>query len=263
MGRVSVRLDVDSADVRSYRGSTSIPDDVRLCLILEDEPTSARLARAAIDEIDAFSISASTLADATRALDEWPIDLAVVDLGLPDGNGLDFVQELRSICSCPIVVYTGSADRETVAAAVAAGANDYRLKPVDVRDLSTRVRSLMARIPSPWESWSETAARTSMSRAQHDAAVEAYAADLVDLAERHEAGGPVEEGALDEMLARAERLGHRSLAMALERERARPSKQGVSGRLRRAARSAELLLKGRHQGAGPLPLRRTAGAAGD
>lgn len=228
---------------------------VRLCLIVEDEPTSARLARAAIDELDAFSLNVHTLAEASRALEEWPIDLALVDLGLPDGSGLDFVRELRDICTCPILVCTGSADRRTVMEAASAGANDYALKPVDVRSLYERVRTMVGRVPARWEPWTDVSERTGMSRAEYDDAVERYAAELDDLAACLGREEEVDETLLERVVSRAADLGHRSLASALERERAHPSAGGVASRLRRAARSAELLLKSHRQGAGPLAWR--------
>jgi DNA-binding response OmpR family regulator len=245
-------IDSEAAQTRTFPRTTH---DVRLCLIVEDEPTSARLARAAIDALDAFSLNVHSLAEASRALEEWPIDLAIVDLGLPDGSGLDFVRELRDICTCPILVCTGSADRQTVMEAASAGANDYALKPVDVRSLSERVRTMVGRVPARWEPWTDVASRTGMSRAEYEGAVETYAADLHDLAARFGREEGVDESLLESVVSRAADLGHLSLAPDLERERAHPSSGGVPSRLLRAARSAELMLKSHRQGAGPLAWR--------
>ncbi|WP_426195295.1 two-component system response regulator KdpE [Massilia sp. DWR3-1-1] len=116
-----------------------------LALLIEDEPQIRRFVRAALEEEGWMVHEAATaqrgLADAgTRSP-----DLIVLDLGLPDGDGIDLIGEIRKWSKVPVIVLsarTGEGDKIT---ALDAGADDYLTKPFGVGELQARVRATIRR----------------------------------------------------------------------------------------------------------------------
>ncbi|CAM2147806.1 Sigma-54-dependent Fis family transcriptional regulator [Pararobbsia alpina] len=119
-------------------------------LIVEDDPNSLS-GLAAILQADGFSVDvAATLADAREALTRFIPDVVLIDLNLPDGKGLDLLQNLPSQPpdgNVPVIVMTGNATVESAIEGLRHGIWDYLLKPVSI----PRLRSLLARIPRPYE----------------------------------------------------------------------------------------------------------------
>jgi two-component system KDP operon response regulator KdpE len=72
-------------------------------------------------------------------------DLLIVDLGLPDGDGLDVIRDVRSWSNVPIVVLSARADESDKISALDAGADDYLTKPFGVGELLARVRANLRR----------------------------------------------------------------------------------------------------------------------
>jgi len=101
-------------------------------LYVEDNPFDVDLVRRALrDRLPGWQLQvAPTLALAREQLaDAAPWDLLLIDLGLPDGNGLDLVRELRELgLSVALVALTGQGDQDLAVAALKAGANDYLVK---------------------------------------------------------------------------------------------------------------------------------------
>jgi len=78
--------------------------------------------------------------------EEFPIDLAIIDLGLPEMPGLDVIRELRSRGRYfPILVLTARSEWEDKVAGLEAGADDYLTKPFHIEELMARVNALMRR----------------------------------------------------------------------------------------------------------------------
>jgi two-component system response regulator PhoP len=78
--------------------------------------------------------------------DEFPIDLAIIDLGLPEMPGLDVIRELRSRGrDFPILVLTARSEWQDKVAGLEAGADDYLTKPFHIEELMARVNALMRR----------------------------------------------------------------------------------------------------------------------
>jgi two-component system response regulator PhoP len=78
--------------------------------------------------------------------EEFPIDLAIIDLGLPEMPGLDVIRELRSRGRhFPILVLTARSEWEDKVAGLEAGADDYLTKPFHIEELMARVNALMRR----------------------------------------------------------------------------------------------------------------------
>ena len=78
--------------------------------------------------------------------EEFPIDLAIIDLGLPEMPGLDVIRELRSRGrDFPILVLTARSEWQDKVAGLEAGADDYLTKPFHIEELMARVNALMRR----------------------------------------------------------------------------------------------------------------------
>lgn len=72
-----------------------------------------------------------------------PLDLMILDLGLPDGDGLDLLREIREESSVPIIVLSARTDEKDKVAALDYGANDYVTKPFGTAELLARVRAAL------------------------------------------------------------------------------------------------------------------------
>jgi DNA-binding NtrC family response regulator len=111
-------------------------------LVLDDDRES-RSALVALVGLAGFeTVAAGSLDEARRRLGERLIDVALVDLTLPDGSGLDIIRELQERSAAEIVVVTGQASVDSAVEALRLGAADYLTKPVDVR----RLRAILANI---------------------------------------------------------------------------------------------------------------------
>nr|WP_298930287.1 response regulator transcription factor [uncultured Erythrobacter sp.] len=71
-------------------------------------------------------------------------DLVLLDIGLPDGNGLDFIPEIRNTCDAKILVVTSFGDRETVVEAIRAGADGYLLKDSSIQQILDGIEATLA-----------------------------------------------------------------------------------------------------------------------
>jgi len=114
-------------------------------LLIDDEPAVADVVVFALREAGLEVQVAGSLASGRRILDREPIDLLILDLGLPDGDGIDFCRELRRSSRLPILMLTcrdGEIDRVL---GLEIGADDYVVKPFSPRELAARVRSILRR----------------------------------------------------------------------------------------------------------------------
>lgn len=120
-----------------------------LALLVEDEPQIRRFVRAALEEEGWHVHEAATVQRGLSDAGTRSPDLIILDLGLPDGDGIDFIGDLRKWSSVPVIVLsarTGEADKIT---ALDAGADDYLTKPFSVGELQARVRATVRRQRQP------------------------------------------------------------------------------------------------------------------
>lgn len=115
-------------------------------LVIEDDPDlRAQITRYFSDE----GFVTDHAADGEQGLymaTEYPIDLAVVDLGLPKTSGLDIIRQARKRgCAYPILILTARDGWENKVAGLEAGADDYLLKPFHKEELLARARALLRR----------------------------------------------------------------------------------------------------------------------
>lgn len=112
----------------------------RLALIIEDEPAIRRFLRATL-VVNGYAVLEAGTAHAglTLALGEQP-DVVVLDLGLPDGDGLDLLKTLRETSTVPVLVLSARDAEQAKVAALDAGADDYVTKPFGAEELMARLR---------------------------------------------------------------------------------------------------------------------------
>jgi two-component system, OmpR family, KDP operon response regulator KdpE len=114
-------------------------------LMIEDEPEIRRFVRMALESeglevFEAATLQRGLIDSATRRP-----ELVVLDLGLPDGDGLDFIREFRGWSQAPVLVLSAREGEERKVQALDAGADDYLVKPFGVAELLARVRVQLRR----------------------------------------------------------------------------------------------------------------------
>ena len=114
-------------------------------LLVEDEPQIRRFVRLALEGQNCGVTEAATAAAGLLAAGEKQPDLVILDLGLPDRDGLDFIRDLRAWSTLPILVLSARSLESDKVAALDAGADDYLSKPFGVPELLARVRALLRR----------------------------------------------------------------------------------------------------------------------
>src|SRR2546422_7604648 len=112
-------------------------------LLVDDEPAIRESLAFALRR-DGFEVSqAATLREARALAGE--VDLLILDLVLPDGNGLDFLRSLRARSDVPVIVLTSRDEETDRVVGLEIGADDYVLKPFSPREVAARVRAVLRR----------------------------------------------------------------------------------------------------------------------
>jgi two-component system KDP operon response regulator KdpE len=115
-------------------------------LVVDDEPQILRALRINL-RVRGYDVEvAETGAAALKAAAGHPPDLVVLDLGLPDLDGVEVIRGLRGWTVVPIIVLSGRAGSEDKVAALDAGADDYVTKPFGVDELLARIRAVTRRL---------------------------------------------------------------------------------------------------------------------
>jgi two-component system KDP operon response regulator KdpE len=116
-----------------------------LILVIEDDPQIRRFLRAALAAEDYQFHEAVTAAEGIAQAAARQPDLILLDLGLPDRDGLDVIREIRSWSQMPIVVLSARGQEKDKIAALDLGADDYVAKPFAVGELLARIRATLRR----------------------------------------------------------------------------------------------------------------------
>ena len=119
-----------------------------VALVLEDERQIRHFVRASLEEEGWQVFEADTVRQALVEAGTRRPDLVVADLGLPDGDGIDFIREFRTWSGAPVIVLSARTDEADKVNALDAGADDFITKPFGVAELLARVRANMRRIRS-------------------------------------------------------------------------------------------------------------------
>lgn len=114
-------------------------------LIVEDEKEIRRFVRLALENEELKVFDADTLQRGLIEAATRKPDLVILDLGLPDGDGTDFIRDLRQWSAIPVIVLSARSDEQDKIAALDAGADDYLTKPFGVGELLARVRVALRR----------------------------------------------------------------------------------------------------------------------
>ena len=117
-------------------------------LIVDDEPQILRTLRINLQARQYDVVTAADGAEALHAAARDHPDLVVLDLGLPDIDGVEVIHKLRTWTPVPIVILSGRLDSRGKVAALDAGADDYVTKPFNIAELLARIRAVTRRTTS-------------------------------------------------------------------------------------------------------------------
>jgi len=113
-------------------------------LAVDDDPNFLSALAELIEGQGFTTYTAGTLRDARAQVSRRPPDVALVDLYLPDGSGIDLLKDFDSLTTTEVVLMTGHADVESAVEALRMGASDYLTKPLDIG----RLKSILANVAS-------------------------------------------------------------------------------------------------------------------
>jgi two-component system, OmpR family, KDP operon response regulator KdpE len=148
-------------------------------LIVEDDPAISKVV-SLLFETDGYRVvTADTCELGVRRAQSYRPDVCIIDLGLPDRDGITFIHRVREWSSVPIIVLTARTPEVQRLAAFEAGADDYVIKPFSGPELLARTRAILRRV----------------MRSEHPSAVVKFGNVVVDLTNRVTRGGPAGEDA--------------------------------------------------------------------
>jgi two-component system KDP operon response regulator KdpE len=125
-----------------------------LIAVIEDEAPIRRFLRASLVADGYRVLEAETVRDGMRVITQDHPDLVLLDLGLPDGDGVQIISQVRGWSSLPIIILSARGEERSKIAALDAGADDYLTKPFSVGELLARIRVALrhaARLNAPDE----------------------------------------------------------------------------------------------------------------
>jgi two-component system KDP operon response regulator KdpE len=111
-----------------------------LVLVIEDEPQMRRFLRTALGAQDYRVVEAETAHEGLAAVTTQNPEVILLDLGLPDGDGIELARQVREWSRVPIIVISARGREGDKVAALDAGADDYLTKPFGVEELLARIR---------------------------------------------------------------------------------------------------------------------------
>jgi two-component system KDP operon response regulator KdpE len=124
-------------------------DFIGIALLVEDEPHIRRFVRGALEQEGWQVHEADTVRRGLTEAGTRKPDIVILDLGLPDGDGVDFIADLRKWSAVPVIVLSARVNEEEKIRALDQGADDYLTKPFGVGELLARVRASQRRQRGP------------------------------------------------------------------------------------------------------------------
>lgn len=121
----------------------------RQVFIVDDEPEIGNLLTEAMQQFEMDGRAFATARDVLSALDLETPDACIVDLGLPDMEGMALINEIRRRSSVPIIVLSARGHSTDRVMGLELGADDYVVKPFDPREVVARIRSILRRSADP------------------------------------------------------------------------------------------------------------------
>src|SRR6202050_551861 len=119
--------------------------DPSIALLVEDERQIRRFVHSALEREGWIVHEAETMRQGLTEASVRKPDLVILDLGLPDGDGMDFLRDLRGWSNTPVIVLSARVGEQDKIEALDAGADDYLTKPFGVGELLARVRAASRR----------------------------------------------------------------------------------------------------------------------
>lgn len=120
-------------------------------LVVDDEPQLTRVLRTGLTS-HGYDVRVAADGDAAlQTFSDWPPDLVLTDLSMPETDGLELCRRLRRISQVPIVVLSVRGEERTKVEALDAGADDYVTKPFGMDELLARIRAALRRAPEARE----------------------------------------------------------------------------------------------------------------
>jgi DNA-binding response OmpR family regulator len=114
-------------------------------LAADDEPAYRRLIKQSLEMSDYQVDVATDAADARRMIDQDTYDLLLLDVRMPDEDGLALCRHIRRNSAIPIIMLTALSEEEHIVGGLKAGADDYMVKPFGVPELTARVEAALRR----------------------------------------------------------------------------------------------------------------------
>ena len=128
-----------------------LPEAAPRVLVVEDDIIASEIAAAYLRKGGLQAVEARNAASALACFAAQSIDLALVDVNLPDGLGFDLVKSLRAQQDMAVIYLTSRDASDDKMRGFESGGDDYIVKPVDVRELLARVRAVLRRAARPAE----------------------------------------------------------------------------------------------------------------
>ena len=122
-----------------------ITKNKKLVMILEDDTDLAEGIELSLQDEELNFIICKTIAEARKALGLYYFDLLIVDINLPDGNGLELCRELKKKIRIPVALLTAKVMEIDIVKGLESGADDYITKPFSLMVLRARIRALLRR----------------------------------------------------------------------------------------------------------------------
>ncbi len=116
-----------------------------LILIVEDEPAIADNIRYALTTEGFITEWHASGGDVLSFLDEHPVALIILDVGLPDINGMELCKAIRKVTQTPVIFLTARSEEIDKVVGLEIGADDYMVKPFSPRELTARVKAVLRR----------------------------------------------------------------------------------------------------------------------
>jgi DNA-binding response OmpR family regulator len=114
-------------------------------VLLEDDRPTLEMYNTYLSETGLKISTADSCSQARELLKKGDVDLAVIDLNLPDGDGIELLKEIRHISTIPVIVVTSREDEIDKIVGLELGADDYLVKPVSPRELRLRAGNIIKR----------------------------------------------------------------------------------------------------------------------
>jgi DNA-binding response OmpR family regulator len=148
-------------------------------LLVEDDDAIGRLVKQYLEQRDGWTVLwLRTGEEAVAAVQQRPVRLVVLDIGLPDIDGFDVCQRMREHSRVPIVMLTARDEELDRVMGFEFGADDYVLKPFSVRELSARIKAILRRAEPRAEDEVLTAGEIVLRRDTRDVTVAGEPVDL-------------------------------------------------------------------------------------